>query len=106
MICPYNIFILLLSLSQMLGDYNTYEYSKNNKINNLIISLLSYLLVIFFSIKSFQYFKMVYVIGMWNGLSILLSAMISYFILKEETHRAQYAGLFIIFVGMVIIYLF
>lgn len=102
-----NIYILLLSLSQLLGDYSTYTYIKTNENNKyLLLSLIGYIGVIYFSIKSLQTFKMVYVIGMWNGLSILLSTLVSYFILNEETPRAQYAGLFIICVGMLIIYLY
>lgn len=104
-----NIYILLLAIVQSIGDYYSKKYSlldNRHKYYLLFIAIISYIGVIFLSIKSYQHFNLIYVIGIWNASSIIFGALISYFILKEDTRIADYLGLFVIFSGMMIIYLF
>jgi multidrug transporter EmrE-like cation transporter len=93
--------IVLLSVVEIFGDFNLRWYAQSNQLSYLGYGVLGYIGVIYYLIKSLRSDNILYVNGMWDGVSCLIESVAAYIVLGdrlEKTH--QYAGLILVIVGI------
>jgi multidrug transporter EmrE-like cation transporter len=97
-----NIFIM--SFIEIIGDFSYKFFAYTDKIKYLIIGFISYIGVQYFLIKSLKNSSVLYVNGMWDGISGLLESIASIVLLGEKlSDTTQYLGLFFIIIGIVLL---
>jgi multidrug transporter EmrE-like cation transporter len=93
--------IVLLSLAEVVGDFQLKSYARTRDLNSLYIGLAGYAAVIFFLIQALKSANVLYVNGMWDGVSALIETLLAIIILKETLNsNAQYAGIGFIVLGI------
>jgi len=71
---------------------------------SLIQGIGGYFVVIYFLIKAFKNGNIIYVNGMWDGLSALIETIAAYYILGDRLNTTdQYLGIVLICVGIIIL---
>ncbi len=97
------LFVVALSIVEIYGDFSLRFYAQTNKLYWLGHGLLGYVGVLFLLIQSFRYKNVLYVNGMWDGVSGILESVASYVILGDRLqHTSEYIGLIFIIVGVVL----
>lgn len=95
------IWITLMSIVEILGDFSIEKYTKTWNIIDLSKGIGFYGGVIFFLIKSLIGSNILYVNGMWDSVSGLVESAAAYYFLGERLDRnTQYIGLGFIILGM------
>jgi len=93
--------IVALSVAEILGDTQFKFYARTGNAGNFAGGLVGYALVIYLLIKSLQVGNIIYVNGMWDGMSALLETLFAIFILGETLNsRWQFVGLGMIIMGI------
>lgn len=96
--------IVALSTVEIYGDFNLKWYAHNPTWEYLFHGLLGYAGVIFFLIRSLRGSSVLYVNGMWDGMSGLIESVAAYVLLGERlTNPSQYFGLLLTIVGIVLL---
>ena len=95
------IYVWIMSAIEIYGDFAFRFYAQTNKVSWLLHGIAGYIGVCYFLIQSFKYKNVLYVNGMWDGVSGLLESLAAYFILGDRLHKpTQYTGLVMIIVGV------
>ena len=76
--------ILLLCLTEIVGDFGFKEFANYGGIKNFAIGTVGYIGVIFFLIKSLQGSQILLVNSAWDGLSTLIESIAAMIILGER----------------------
>lgn len=84
----------LQRLSVILGLRDT------NLIGGFLQGLAGYAGVIFFLIRSFKSANVLYVNGLWDGISGIVESLAAILFLGDRLEPIQYAGLVFIFIGI------
>jgi multidrug transporter EmrE-like cation transporter len=93
--------IVLLSAVEVFGDLNARWYAQTNKPQYLAGGIVGYLGILFFLVKALRTHNLLYVNGMWDGISTIIESLAAFFILGDRlTKPEQYAGLGLIIVGL------
>ena len=93
--------ILLLCLTEIVGDFGFKEFANYGGIKNFAIGTVGYIGVIFFLIKSLQGSQILLVNSAWDGLSTLIESIAAMIILGERFDDPwKYFGLFLIIIGL------
>lgn len=93
--------ITLATISEIFGDFKFKDYARLGGVGNFTQGLIGYAGVIFFLIRSLRVGNIIYVNGMWDGISGILETLAAYFILGERlTNPMQYFGLGLLFAGL------
>lgn len=93
--------LLVLSLSEIFGDFHLKFFARGNKLSNLFGGVAGYIGVIYFAIVCFKQANVLYVNGMWDGVSAVVESLAAFLILGERlTNWHQYVGLFVIILGI------
>jgi len=93
--------IIYLSLAEIFGDFKLKDYARKGSSKNLILGLIGYAFVIYFLIKCLKTGNVLYVNGMWDGISCILESIAAYIILGERfNNKKQYLGLLLIIAGL------
>jgi len=93
--------IVLLSVVEIFGDFNLRWYAGSNQISYLYYGLLGYAGVIYFLIQSLRDDNVLYVNGMWDGLSGIVGSLAAYVVLGDRLKTSyNYIGLLMIIVGV------
>lgn len=93
--------LVLLCITEIFGDFQLKFFARGNQLSNLGGGLLGYLGVVFFAIRCFKDANVLWVNGMWDGISAILESIAAYVILGERFNTwQQYAGLAIIVLGI------
>lgn len=93
-----------MSLIEIVGDFSYKFYAYTNKIKYLLSGFISYIGVQFFLIQSLRNSSVLYVNGMWDGMSGLLESIASMVFLGEKLNKpTQYLGLIFIISGIVLL---
>ena len=88
------IFIILLSLVEIYGDFSLRFYVQTDKFYWLVHGLIGYLGVVYMLIQSLRYENVLYVNGMWDGISGIIECAAAYFFLGDRLKKpTQYVGL-------------
>ena len=97
--------LILLSITEIFGDFKLKDFSRTNSPTALLQGLAGYSGVIYFLIKSFRGGNVTYVNGMWDGMSGIIETIAAYFILGEKLNSInQYFGIVMIFLGTLILH--
>jgi multidrug transporter EmrE-like cation transporter len=98
------LIIFLLSFCEFIGDWNLKKFARNNNYNDLFIGLIMYILIIFILIKCFQKSNLIYVNGLWDSISAVLTVSFAYIFLGERlSNKSQYIGIFLILCGIILL---
>lgn len=94
--------IILISLIEYIGDSNFKIYARNNNnYANLIIGSIAYIIVVTILIYVLKFTNVIYLNGMWDGVSAIIESTLAYVLLKERLQNPyQYFGLVLIILGI------
>lgn len=97
------LYIVALSAVEVYGDFALRFYAQTNKITWLAHGLVGYAAVVALLIMSFRYNNVLYVNGMWDGMSGIIESAAAYYILGDRFEKqSQYLGLGMIVAGVVL----
>lgn len=86
--------IVLLAAIEIYGDFQLRWFAQTNAPTHLLQGILGYAGVVFFLIRSFSYNNVLYVNGLWDGISgIIESAAAFYYLGDRLKNTQQYVGL-------------
>jgi multidrug transporter EmrE-like cation transporter len=95
------LYILAVSAVEVYGDFSLRFYAQTKKIKWLLHGIVGYAGVVAFLIMAFQHNNVLYVNGMWDGMSAIIGGGAAYFILGDRlTKTSQYLGLAMIITGV------
>jgi multidrug transporter EmrE-like cation transporter len=95
--------IIALSLVEIYGDFNLRFYAKDNTWSSLGKGVLGYAAVVYFLIRSLRSNNVLYVNGLWDGISGVLESVAAYYYLGDRLKNGnQYVGLVLIIAGVVL----
>jgi len=93
--------IILMSISEVVGDFGFKGVARQGGINNWVAGIGGYIAVIYFLIKSLKAGNVMYVNGMWDGISAIIGTLAAFIILGERLNTpSQYMGLTLIIGGI------
>jgi multidrug transporter EmrE-like cation transporter len=93
--------ISLLSLIELFGDTNFKFFARSGEQKYLAGGVVGYVGVMYFLVKALKTGNIMYVNGMWDGISALLNTIGVYFLLGERLNTTgQYTGLVFIIGGV------
>jgi multidrug transporter EmrE-like cation transporter len=96
-----NLDIGLLSLTEIIGDFGYKTFARSGTLASFAQGSIGYIGVIFFLIRSLRVGNVLYVNGMWDGVSAALESLVAYFIFGERLQNpVQYIGLVVIIAGL------
>jgi LPXTG-motif cell wall-anchored protein len=96
--------ILMLSLFEILGDFQFKFFARQGKLANFGGGLVGYSGVIYFLIAALKQGNILWVNGMWDGVSGVIESLAAFFILGERFNNwFQYLGLAMITTGLVLL---
>ena len=93
--------IFFLSVVEIYGDFALKFYAQTNNLTYLFHGIAGYIGVIFFLIQSLRTGNVLYVNGMWDGMSGILESAAAYIVLGDRLEKPiQYVGLVLTFAGL------
>jgi multidrug transporter EmrE-like cation transporter len=96
--------IILLSLSEIIGDFGFKNFARTSDKNAFIQGSLGYIGIVYFLIKCLQQGNILWVNALWDGSSAILESILAYILLGERfNHWTQYIGLGFIVGGIFLI---
>ena len=96
-----NMSIVLATIAEIFGDFGYKAFARQGSIAGFAQGSVGYVGVIYFLIKSLRGGSIMYVNGIWDGVSGLLESLAAYVILGERmNHPMQYLALVIISIGL------
>lgn len=94
-------YIVILSTIEIYGDFALRFYAQTNKLEWLFHGIVGYAGVLYFLIQAFRFNNVLYVNGMWDGVSGVINSAAAYVVLGDRLDKpTQYTGLVLIFVGL------
>ena len=94
-------YLILLALSEILGDFCYKKYANTGSITAFGIGTFGYIGVIYYLIQSLRGSTVLYVNGMWDGISTMIESAAAMIILGERlTNLTEYIGLALIIIGL------
>jgi multidrug transporter EmrE-like cation transporter len=93
--------IVMLSVVEIFGDFNLRWYAQSNQFYYLVYGILGYIGVIVYLIKSLRSDNVLYVNGMWDGVSGLVESVAAFIILGDRLEKwYQYVGIVLVIAGI------
>ena len=93
--------ISALSIAEILGDFGFKSFARGGGASAFAQGTAGYIAVIYFLIKSLRIGNVLYVNGMWDGVSAVLESVAAYFLFGERlTNPIQYVGLVVVIAGI------
>jgi multidrug transporter EmrE-like cation transporter len=93
--------ITLLSLFEIVGDFGFKTVALTGSFNGWFAGISGYTGIVYSLIKSLKVKNVVYVNGMWDGMSALLETLVAIFIFGERLDSPiQYVGMVFIILGL------
>lgn len=93
--------IILISIIEFIGDSNFKIFARTNDYTSLIIGSIAYIVLVAFLVITLRLSNVIYVNGLWDGVSALIESLLAYLVLKETLSNGyQYAGLGLVIVGI------
>lgn len=95
------LYIVLLSTVEIYGDFNLRWFAQTQKPTFLLQGILGYVGVVYFLIMSLTYGNVLYVNGMWDGISSIVESGAAYYYLGDRLKNTQqYVGLIMTIAGV------
>lgn len=96
--------ISMACVAEIFGDFKFKDFARLGGWENFAQGLVGYAGVIYFLIKSLKVGNVIYVNGMWDGISAILETLAAYIILGERLNSTQqYVGLGLLIVGLFLV---
>ena len=96
--------VIMATLSEIIGDFGFKEFARQGTTNGFLKGSIGYVGVIYFLIQSLKTGNILFVNGMWDGISGILETLAAYFILGERfVNPMQWVAVVIISVGLVML---
>lgn len=96
--------VIMATLAEIVGDFGFKEFARKGTTNGFVQGSMGYLGVIFFLIRSLKTGNILFVNGMWDGISGILETLAAYFILGEKfVHPMQWVAIVIIGAGLMML---
>ena len=93
--------IVALSVIEIYGDFSLRFFAQTNNTKWLVHGLLGYAGVVYMLIRSFKLKNVLYVNGMWDGVSGIVESFASYVFLGDRLENPnEYLGLILIIGGV------
>lgn len=93
--------LVALSAIEVFGDFNLRWYAETNRPLYLGYGVLGYAGVVFYLIKCLRSGNVLYVNGMWDGISGVIESLAAYLVLGDRLDKPeQYLGLLLTTVGI------
>ena len=93
--------ITFLSLAEIYGDFALRFYAQSNKFQYLAHGIVGYAGVVYFLIEALRVKNVLYVNGMWDGVSAVVESAAAYVILGDRLRNVkEYSGLVLIVLGI------
>jgi multidrug transporter EmrE-like cation transporter len=93
--------LVTLSAIEVFGDFNLRWYAESNRPLYLGYGLLGYAGVVIYLIKCLRSGNVLYVNGMWDGISGVIEGLAAYVVLGDRLDKpGQYLGLLLTTVGI------
>lgn len=90
-----------MSLAEIVGDFGYKAYARTGAGTAFAQGTVGYMAVVYFLIHALKTGNVLYVNGMWDGVSAILESLAAYFLLGERLKRPrEYIGLAIIILGI------
>lgn len=98
------LYLIGLAIVEIFGDFTLEKYTQTWDVSYLVEGSTWYVGVVFFLIKSLVGSNILYVNGMWDGISGLLESLAAFYFLGERFESTwQYLGLGMIISGLVLL---
>jgi multidrug transporter EmrE-like cation transporter len=89
------------TLAEIVGDFGFKEFARQGTSKGFLQGSLGYVGVIFFLIQSLKKGNILFVNGMWDGISGILETLAAYFILGEKfVNPMQWVAIVMISAGL------
>lgn len=96
--------ISMACFAEIFGDFKFKDFARLGGWENFAQGLAGYAGVIYFLIRSLRVGNVIYVNGMWDGISAILETAAAYLILGERLNNTwQYVGLGLLIVGLFLV---
>lgn len=93
--------IVFLSFVEVYGDFSLRFYAQTNNLKWLAHGVAGYVGVVFFLIQSLKHNNVLYVNGLWDGVSGVVESIAAYYILGDRLQKSsEYIGLIFIIAGV------
>lgn len=92
--------LLGLTLTEIIGDFGFSKFADTGSSAGLTQGFVGYAGVIWFLIKCLKGANVMWVNGMWDGVSGLLETIAAYVILGNRLEGLQYVGIVLIVAGL------
>ena len=93
--------IILLCFVEVYGDFALRFYAQTNSLKWLAHVIAGYAGVVYFLIQSLRFNNVLYVNGLWDGMSGLLESVVAYYVLGDRLEKSsEYIGLLFIIAGV------
>ena len=104
MFFDYSLLVItLLSVVEIYGDFSLRFYAQTNKVEFLIQGIAGYIGVVYFLIEALRGNNVLYVKGLWDGVSGIIESLAAYFILGDRLNKSsEYIGLLFIIAGIIL----
>ena len=96
-------YVVALSTVEVYGDFSLRFYAQTNKLIWLVHGIVGYIGVVGLLIASFRFKNVLYVNGMWDGVSGVIESVMAYVLLGDRFEKtSEYVGLGLVIVGVVL----
>lgn len=96
--------VLTLSAIEIFADFQLRWYAQTNVLQYLWAGIAGYAGVVYFLIRALRTDNVLYVNGLWDGLSGLIESLAAYYYLGDRLKSSQqYVGLLFIIAGVALL---
>lgn len=93
--------VVLAALTEIVGDFGFKEFARQGTTAGFLKGSVGYVGVIYFLIQSLKTGNILFVNGMWDGVSGILETLAAYFILGEKfVNPMQWVAIVMISAGL------
>jgi multidrug transporter EmrE-like cation transporter len=93
--------ILAVSVVEYFGDQNFQKFARSGKNTNLVYGVIFYALMIKLLIEALKKSNLIYMNGMWDGISTIIGTIFAWWLLKERlSNPMQWLGILLILLGL------
>lgn len=95
--------ITMACITEIIGDFGFKNYARGGGLQGFSQGAFGYVGVIYFLIQSLRQGNVMWVNGLWDGVSGILESVAAYVILGERLHHwYQYLGIVLISTGIIL----
>ena len=96
-------YVVALSAIEVYGDFALRFYAQTNKLYWLAHGIIGYAGVVVLLIQAFRFKNVLYVNGMWDGVSAIIESSAAFILLGDRFQKtSEYVGLILIIIGVVL----